>query len=774
VRSEGGKRKRDSSGAERNPGKESATAGPAFEQGSRKQTRRGEASEATEQPRPSPLTPHPSLSFATPLVQQKLARIGIHKLSDLVTHLPLRYEDETRIVSIHDALSGETVQVEGTVVETHIRFRPGRQLVSEVDDGSGRLMMRFFNFYPSQKNALAPGAKVRVMGEIRQGFFGAEMVHPRFRVLRGEAPLPQALTPVYSTTAGLGQEVLRKLAARALGSADLADALPEPVRRKLKLLPLDEAIRLLHNPPPDVDAQALLDGSHPAWRRVKFDELLAQQLSMRLHHERRNRVRAHPLLQHSKMSKALLAALPFRLTRAQARVLTDIRTDLTRPHPMQRLLQGDVGSGKTIVAALAALQAIESGYQAAVMAPTEILAEQHYRQFAAWLAPLGVEVVWLTGSLKKKEREKALAEISSGKAALAIGTHALFQDEVAFSKLGLAIVDEQHRFGVHQRLALRQKGSRGDAQVQPHQLMMSATPIPRTLAMSYYADLDVSVIDELPPGRTPVLTKLLSDTRRNEVIQRVRDACLAGRQAYWVCPLIEEPDTGARSRDPLAGWDRGGDAAARPGAMELQTKVRARREALQLQTAIDTYQDLAATFPELKVGLVHGRLPNQEKAQVMTAFQANEIQLLVATTVIEVGVDAPNASLMVIEHAERMGLSQLHQLRGRVGRGSQSSVCILLYQNPLSQNARERLRIIFENTDGFEIARHDLRLRGPGELLGARQSGVPMLRFADLEKDIDLLEAARTLAPQLLRDHQANAELHLERWLGGRQELLKV
>ena len=696
------------------------------------------AANAKDSSSASPLTPHPSLSFATPLVQQKLARIGIRQLSDLVTHLPLRYEDETRIVSIHEALSGDTVQVEGTVVETQIKFRPGRQLISEIDDGSGRLVMRFFNFYPSQKNALAPGAKVRVMGEIRQGFFGAEMVHPRFRVLRGEAPLPQALTPVYPTTAGLGQEVLRKLAARALAQADLADALPQPVIKKLKLLPLDEAIRVLHNPAPDADGQALLDGTHPAWRRVKFDELLAQQLSMRLHHERRNRVRAHPLLQYSNMSRALLAAVPFKLTRAQIRVLTEIRTDLTRPHPMQRLLQGDVGSGKTIVAALAALQAIESGYQAAVMAPTEILAEQHFRKFTAWLAPLGVEVAWLAGSLKKKEREKALMDIASGKAALTVGTHALFQDEVTFSKLGLAIVDEQHRFGVHQRLALRQKGSRAGQAIQPHQLMMSATPIPRTLAMSYYADLDVSVIDELPPGRTPVLTKLLSDTRRNDVIQRVREACLAGRQAYWVCPLIEESET------------------------------------LQLQTAIDTYQGLLATLPELRVGLVHGRLPNQDKANVMAAFQASAIKLLVATTVIEVGVDVPNASLMVIEHAERMGLSQLHQLRGRVGRGSQSSVCILLYQNPLSQNARERLRIIFENTDGFEIARHDLRLRGPGELLGARQSGVPMLRFADLEKDADLLEAARNLAPQLLREHPANAELHLQRWLGDRQELLKV
>ena len=678
-----------------------------------------------------------SLAFATPAVQAKLARLGIHALSDMVTHLPLRYEDETRIVPIHDALSGETVQIEGTVVETTIKYRPGRQLISEIDDGSARVMMRFFNFYPSQKNALAPGAKVRVMGEIRQGFFGAEMVHPRFRVLRGEMPLPQSLTPVYSTTAGLGQHILRKLATRALAQADLTDALPLPVRKKLKLLALDEAIRLLHHPTSDADAQALLDGTHPAWRRVKFDELLAQQLSMRLHYERRNRVRAHPLLQYSNMSRALLAALPFDLTKAQTRVLAEIRTDLTRPHPMQRLLQGDVGSGKTIVAALAALQAIESGYQAAVMAPTEILAEQHWRKFTAWLSPLGVEVAWLAGSLKKKERDKALADIASGKAALAIGTHALFQDEVTFGKLGLAIVDEQHRFGVHQRLALRQKGRAGHA-IQPHQLMMSATPIPRTLAMSYYADLDVSVLDELPPGRTPPVTRLLSDTRRDQVIERLHRHFSQGRQAYWVCPLIEES------------------------------------EALQLQTAIATHEELARQFPKFTIGLVHGRLTQPERARIMDAFQLGAVQLLVATTVVEVGLDVANASLMVIEHAERMGLSQLHQLRGRVGRGASASNCILLYQSPLSQNARERLRIIFENTDGFEIARHDLRLRGPGELLGARQSGAPLLRFADLEKDIDLLEAARILAPQLLREHPANAELHLQRWLGGRQELLKV
>jgi ATP-dependent DNA helicase RecG len=717
---------------------------------------------------------HPSLSFATPAVRDRLARLAIFQLPDLVLHLPLRYEDETRIVSIHDALSGDTVQIEGSVVKTEVKYRPGRQLVSEVDDGSARLMMRFFNFYPSQQKALAPGARVRVMGEIRQGFFGAEMVHPRFRVLRGEVPLPRALTPVYPTTAGLGQATLRKLAGRALERAELKDTLPEPVRRRLKLPPFAEAVHVLHNPTPDVDTQALVEHAHPAWRRVKFDELLAQQLSMRLHRDRRNRVRAHPLLQHSALSKRLLASLPFRLTRAQARTLNEIRSDLARPHPMQRLLQGDVGSGKTVVAALAALQAIESGYQAAVMAPTEILAEQHYRKFSLWLAPLGIETAWLTGSLKKKERDKVLAAIEGGKAQLAVGTHALFQEEVVFRKLGLAIVDEQHRFGVHQRLALRMKGSRADQGLQPHQLMMSATPIPRTLAMSFYADLDVSVIDEMPPGRTPVVTKLLSETRRDEVLRRVRDACLEGKQAYWVCPLIEESDTGVQSRDPLVGRDRGGGEAARPGSTELPFKVRARREALQLQTAIDTYDGLRQTFPELKVGLVHGRLPNQEKAAVMAAFQANQIQLLVATTVIEVGVDVPNASLMVIEHAERMGLSQLHQLRGRVGRGAESSVCILLYQSPLSDNARERLRIVYENADGFEIARHDLRLRGPGELLGARQSGVPMLRFADLEKDLDLLEAACNVAPQLLRDHAGSAERHLERWLGGRQELLKV
>ena len=681
---------------------------------------------------------HSSLGFATPAVRDRLARLGIHRLTDLVLHLPLRYEDETQVARIADAPSGEMVQIEGVVTETKVHYRPRRQLVSQIEDDSGTLHMRFFNFYPSQQKALAPGTKVRAIGEIRQGFFGAEMVHPRFRVVRGDAPLPQSLTPVYPTTAGLGQDALRKLAARALLAADLSDPLPDSMRRKLRLEPFMDAVRYLHNPPPDADALALASHAHPAWRRIKFDELLAQQISMRLHHDRRSRIRAHPLLQHSRLCRQLLNALPFKLTRAQNRALAEIREDLTRPHPMQRLLQGDVGSGKTIVAALAALQAIESGYQAAVMAPTEILAEQHLRKFAPWLEPLGVRLAWLSGGLKKAERETTLSEVESGEAMLAVGTHALFQDQVVFHKLGLAIIDEQHRFGVHQRLALRMKGGRGDQTVQPHQLMMSATPIPRTLAMSYYADLDVSTIDELPPGRTAVVTKLVAETRREEVRARVRGACQAGRQAYWVCPLIEES------------------------------------EALQLRTAMETFERLRKEFPELKVGLVHGRLPAQEKAEVMAAFQRNEVQLLVATTVIEVGVDVSNASLMVIEHAERMGLSQLHQLRGRVGRGADASVCILLYQGPLSETARERLKIIYENNDGFEVARHDLRLRGPGEFLGARQSGVPMLRFADLERDLDLLESARHAAAQLIRDHPSLADRHLERWLGGRQAYLRV
>jgi ATP-dependent DNA helicase RecG len=688
-------------------------------------------------PKQTRAAPHVSLSFATPAVREKLLRLGMSRLSDLVLHLPIRYEDETQVQPIAQAQSGDTAQIEATVVKCEIKpFRPRPQLLAELEDDTATLWIRFFTFYPSLKKTLEVGTRVRVFGEVRQGLFGAEMVHPRVKVLQGESALPNALTPVYPTTAQLSQESLRRLTARALQSADLSDPLPEPVRRKLNLEPYAEAVHYLHTPPPDADALALASHAHPAWRRIKFDELLAQQLSMRLHYERRARVRAHALVQYTRLPRQLVASLPFRLTRAQLRATDEIRRDLAKPHPMQRLLQGDVGSGKTLVAALAALQAIESGYQAAVMAPTEILSEQHLRKFVHWLEPLGVRVAFLAGSQRKKERDATLAQIESGQAQLVVGTQALFQEKVVFGKLGLAIIDEQHRFGVHQRLALRMKGTRQS--VQPHQLMMSATPIPRTLAMSYYADLDVSVIGELPPGRVPVVTKLVSDKRRDEVLQRVRDACLAGQQCYWVCPLIEES------------------------------------EALQLQTALETFARLEREFPKLSIGLLHGRLADADKAAVMQAFQRNGIQLLVATTVIEVGVDVPNASLMVIEHAERMGLSQLHQLRGRVGRGPESSVCILLYQTPLSAMARERLRIIYETSDGFEIARHDLRLRGPGEFLGARQSGVPMLRFADVERDVELLEAARNVAPQLIRDHPEAVRKHIERWLQGSDVYLRT
>jgi ATP-dependent DNA helicase RecG len=685
-------------------------------------------------PSASPATS--ALASVPASLRSKLEKLGVRRPFDLVLHLPLRYEDETKLVRLRDTPSGETVQIEAEVEEAGIKFRPKRMLVCRVRDGDEILHLRFFNFYPSQQKQLVPGARLRLLGEVRKGFFGAEMVHPRYRVLSGEEALPQALTPVYPTTAGLSQVKLRKLVERELDAADLSDTLPLDIIAPLQLPSFKQSIAYLHNPPPAARLEALEARTHPAWRRVKFDELLAQQLSMRLHHRKRQTVAAPRLTRQRELPTKLLKALPFKLTRAQERVLAEIRADLARPHPMQRLLQGDVGSGKTVVAALAALQAVESGFQVAVMAPTEILAEQHYLKFSQWLAPLSVDVAWLAGNLGRKDKRNQLQRVASGEAKVAIGTHALFQDQVEFRALGLAIVDEQHRFGVHQRLALRLKGTREGE--QPHQLMMSATPIPRTLAMSFYADLDVSVVDQMPPGRTPVLTKLLSDARRDEVIGRVRDGCMQGRQAYWVCPLIEES------------------------------------EALQLQTALESFERIKQTFPELAVGLVHGRLSNAEKAAAMEAFTSGAVQLLVATTVIEVGVDVPNASLMVIENAERMGLSQLHQLRGRVGRGAQASVCILLYQNPLSDTARERLRIVYESTDGFEIARHDLRIRGPGELLGARQSGLPMLRFADLERDLDLLEEARAAADRILRDFPELAEAHLSRWLGGKQDYLRV
>ena len=667
---------------------------------------------------------------ASDALKKKLAKLGLHREADLLLHLPLRYEDETRITPVARAFNGQAVQVEVVVHSNEVQFRPRRQMVVHAGDESGDLTLRFFSFYPSQQGALAAGARVRAFGEVRGGFFGAEMVHPRFRVVADDEPLPTEMTPIYPSTAGVANSALHKLIGRALAGNELGDTLPEAIRQRLKLPAFARSLRFLHTPPPGTDLDVLHARNHPAWRRMKFDEVLAQQLSLRRAYLARREQGAPVLKARDDLGARLLDSLPFGLTGAQARAMAEIGADLAQPYPMQRLLQGDVGAGKTIVAALAACQAISAGWQAAFMAPTEILAEQHYLKLRAWLEPLGVKVAWLSGSLKSKAKREQLAATAS-EAQLIVGTHALIQEGVDFARLGLAIVDEQHRFGVEQRLALRKKGS------NPHQLMMSATPIPRTLAMSYYADLDVTVLDELPPGRTPIKTRLVADNRRSDVVGFVKKHVEEGRQAYWVCPLIEES------------------------------------EALQLQTAQDTYEQLSADLPGLTVGLVHGRLKADEKQAVMAAFAAGDIDVLVATTVIEVGVDVPNASLMVIEHAERFGLSQLHQLRGRVGRGQYESSCVLIYAGPLGEIARQRLKIIFENTDGFEIARQDLQLRGPGEFVGARQSGVPLLRYADLEMDADLVEMARDIAEEMLRDHPEMAERHLQRWLGSREELLK-
>ncbi|MYM94339.1 ATP-dependent DNA helicase RecG [Duganella vulcania] len=673
--------------------------------------------------------------------EAKLAKLGLHTDMDLVLHLPMRYEDETQVITIEEARlhGGETSQVEGLVVKNEITYKPRKQLLVHIADETGDLQLRFMNFYGSQVKQLAEGTRVRARGELKHGFFGAEMVHPAYKVVNEGAPLPTSLTPVYPSGEGLSQPILRRAIGDAMKRVDWTDTLPEQLRARMQLSDFEPAVRLLHYPPQQVDEHALLDRSHPAWTRMKFDELLAQQLSLKRAQRARRAKGAAALTVIGALSESFQAALPFKLTGAQQRVLNEIRNDLRHPYPMQRLLQGDVGSGKTVVSALAAAQAIDSGYQAALMAPTEILADQHFRKIAAWMEPLGVKVAWLTGSLKKKDKLAAYALIESGEAQLVIGTHALIQDAVNFANLGLVIVDEQHRFGVGQRLTLRNKGVEGAV---PHQLMMSATPIPRTLAMTYYADLEVSVIDELPPGRSPIVTRAIDQHRRDEVIERVHAAALEGRQIYWVCPLIEES------------------------------------EALQLQTATDTHALLAEALPDLNVGLVHGRLKPAEKQAVMDAFSANEMQVLVATTVIEVGVDVPNASLMVIEHAERFGLSQLHQLRGRVGRGSAASVCLLLYQSPLGGVAKQRLMTMRETTDGFEIARRDLEIRGPGEFLGARQSGQAMLRFADLETDGWLVDQARDVAHDLLHantpEKAATVEAHLARWLGGREEFLKV
>ena len=676
---------------------------------------------------------------AAPALEKQLARLGLRAPQDLVLHLPHRYEDETQLTQIDKAPVGTPVQVEARVLSAEVKFRPKRQLVVHAEG----LVLRFLNFYGSQlrqfQRAADEGQTVRAFGEVRPGFFGAEMVHPRYRVVAPGEPLPESLTPVYPTTAGLSQFQLRKLVLRSLDGAELDDTLPASMRRRYDLADLAPSVHSLHRPAPDAAVAELVERNSPAWRRIKFDELLAQQLSMRIAYRARRSREALPLPSTGPLLKRFLGKLPFRLTRAQGRAMAEILKDLAQPHPMQRLLQGDVGSGKTIVAAIGCVAAIDAGCQAAMMAPTEILAEQHLRKFTEWLAPLGVTIAWLHGGLSSAEKNAVVRKLKEPKPLIAIGTHALFQKKVGFARLALAVVDEQHRFGVQQRLALRKKteaqpGRAANTAPMPHQLMMSATPIPRTLSMTYFADLDVSTIDELPPGRRAVATKLFSSGRRAEVLARIRAACAEGQQAYWVCPVIEESKDG------------------------------------DLQTAVETFETLQKELKPLRVGLLHGRLRPDEKAAVMKAFTGGKLNLLVATTVIEVGVDVPNASLMVIEHAERFGLAQLHQLRGRIGRGARESVCILLYASPLSNTARARLKVIFEEKDGFKIALEDLRLRGPGEFLGERQSGLPLLRYADLEKDEPLALQARAAAEPLLAEDEAAARRHVARWLGSRHE----
>lgn len=670
-------------------------------------------------------------------VRNRLKKLGIMDTQGLLLHMPLRYLDETHITPIRDVRLGEQVQVEGVILHSEQISRPRKAWILRIGDGRDELTLRFLNFYPSQINTMTVGERIRAMGEVRHGFFGYEIVHPQMRVVKEGTPVKETLTPIYPTTAGLTQPTLRKWIAWALQHALHDECLPQTLYTRRQLPSFSDSLQLLHSPPSHVSLTALEDRRHPAWQRLAFDELLAQQLSMRKHYARR-RERGAPVFPISQQYvSALLNRLPFTLTPAQSKVLDEISHDLSQAFPMQRLLQGDVGSGKTIVAALAALQAIEQGYQVAVMAPTELLAEQHANKMQGWLQPLGLQVAWLSGSQTKRQRSLSLEQIANGTAHMVVGTHALFQETVQFAKLGFVIVDEQHRFGVEQRLQLRNKGQQGEI-LSPHQLMMSATPIPRTLSMSYFADLDVSVIDSLPPGRSPILTRVLEDSRRDEVLARVYAACKQGAQAYWVCPLIEES------------------------------------EALQLQTAIDTHQRMKESFIDLSVGLIHGRMKPQEKQQVMDDFRQGQLQLLVATTVIEVGVDVPNASLMVIEHAERMGLSQLHQLRGRVGRGSAKSVCLLMYQAPLSQQAKARLKAMHDSQNGFEISQIDLALRGPGEFLGLRQSGAPMLKIADLERDSEMLEDARGLAEWLLTNQPERAEQHMQRWIGAKHELMKV
>ncbi|AIZ35041.1 ATP-dependent DNA helicase RecG [Pseudomonas sp. K1(2024)] len=672
---------------------------------------------------------------------EKLAKVGLENLQDLLFHLPLRYQDRTRVVPIGALRPGQDAVIEGVVSGADVTMGKRRSLVVRLGDGTGVLSLRFYHFSNAQKEGLKRGTHLRCYGEARPGASGLEIYHPEYRALNGDEPPPpveQTLTPIYPTTEGLTQQRLRQLCQLSLsklGPRSLPDWLPDELARDYHLAPLDDAIRYLHNPPADADLDELAEGQHWAQHRLAFEELLTHQLSQQRLRESLRALRAPALPKASRLPERYLANLGFAPTGAQQRVGNEIAYDLSQPEPMMRLVQGDVGAGKTVVAALAALQALEAGYQVALMAPTEILAEQHYLTFKRWLEPLGIEVAWLAGKLKGKARASALEQIAGG-APMVVGTHALFQEEVVFRNLALAIIDEQHRFGVQQRLALRKKGVNG--LLCPHQLIMTATPIPRTLAMSAYADLDTSILDELPPGRTPVNTVLVADSRRFEVVERVRAACAEGRQAYWVCTLIEES------------------------------------EELTCQAAESTFEELGSALGELRVGLIHGRMKPAEKAAVMAEFKAGGLQLLVATTVIEVGVDVPNASLMIIENPERLGLAQLHQLRGRVGRGSAASHCVLLYHPPLSQIGRERLGIMRETNDGFVIAEKDLELRGPGEMLGTRQTGLLQFKVADLMRDADLLPAVRDAAQALLSRWPEHVSPLLDRWLRHGQQYGQV
>jgi ATP-dependent DNA helicase RecG len=669
----------------------------------------------------------------------RLERLGIRTVQDVLFHLPARYEDRTRVVPMGSVRPGDQVVVQGAVDLAEVRFGRRRSLLVRISDGTGALTLRFFHFNASQQAGFSRGAGIRCYGEVRPGVATAEMIHPEYRIVDPEVPAPveEHLTPVYPATEGVHQLTLRSLTEQALqylgtspggAGARLTDWLPAKLVAQIRMTSLPAALRYVHRPPPDAPVEQLLEGRHPAQQRLAFEELLAHHLSLRRVRLRAQHATAPVLAGNPELVDKLLASLPFELTAAQQRVNAEIRRDLGQPHPMARLVQGDVGSGKTVVAACAALACIGAGYQVALMAPTELLAEQHFRSFSDWLAPLGISVVWHTGKTRGTERAQVLEAIRDGSAAVAVGTHALFQEEVEFARAGLVIIDEQHRFGVHQRLALRDKGRAGDC--RPHQLVMTATPIPRTLAMTIYADLDTSLIDELPPGRLPVKTVVISQERRDEVMQRVRSACTAGQQAYWVCTLIEES------------------------------------AALQCQAAEKTAAFLAGILPDVRIGLVHGRLKPAAKETVMAAFKAGNIDLLVATTVIEVGVDVPNATLMIIENPERLGLAQLHQLRGRVGRGRGQSSCVLLYQPPLTAPARDRLAALRDSNDGFEIARRDMQLRGPGEVLGTRQTGAMIFHIADLLRDESLLATVEQVAVQLLASHPENVTPLIRRWLG--------